>query len=84
MATAKLRKVGGSVMLAIPPSLLDTLQLTSESVLNLSADKGALVARPTKPRYTLEALLAECDSNSPVSTEDREWVDAPNLGCELP
>jgi len=38
----------------------------------------------TKPCYTLDELLATCDYSQPIPPEDREWVDAPSVGCELP
>jgi hypothetical protein len=41
-------------------------------------------APQSKPRYTLDELLAKCDASQPQSPEDREWVDAPSVGRELP
>jgi len=38
----------------------------------------------TKPRYQLDDLLAKCDASQPQSPEDREWIDAPSVGHELP
>ena len=35
MYTSNLRKVGGSVMLAVPPAILDMVQLRSGSTVNL-------------------------------------------------
>jgi hypothetical protein len=35
-----------------------------------------------KPQYTLEELLAQCDTDSPLSAEDRAWLDAPAVGRE--
>jgi antitoxin ChpS len=35
-----------------------------------------------KPHYTLEELLAQCDTDSPLSPEDRAWLDAPAVGRE--
>jgi antitoxin ChpS len=36
-----------------------------------------------KPRYTLDELLARCDTNKPLSEEDRDWIDSPSVGKEL-
>jgi hypothetical protein len=36
----------------------------------------------TRPRYTLNELLARCDFSIPMSAEDREWLDAPAVGRE--
>jgi len=38
----------------------------------------------TRPRYTLDELLAKCDSSRPLPPEDKEWIDAPAVGHELP
>jgi len=39
-------------------------------------------ARPRKGRYSLAELMAQCDSNAPLSAEDRAWLDAPAVGRE--
>ncbi len=84
MHTTNLRKVGGSIMLAVPPALLDILQLGAGAKVGLAIDNGRLVVEPqTRPRYTLDELLAQCDPNTDLSTEDREWLDAPPVGNEL-
>lgn len=41
-------------------------------------------SRTGKPRYTLEELLAQCDPNEELTQEDRDWLDAPLVGRELP
>jgi antitoxin ChpS len=84
MHTTKLRKVGGSVMLAVPPALLDQLQIQSGSAVGLGLDQGRLVVEPlTKPRYTLAELLANSDYSQAVSQEDRDWVSSAAVGNEL-
>jgi antitoxin ChpS len=35
-----------------------------------------------KSRYSLSQLVEQCDMNAPLSYEDREWLDAPEMGCE--
>jgi antitoxin ChpS len=84
MYTTNLRKVGGSVMLAVPPVLLDQLQLKVGATVALAVDGERLVVqtRP-RPRYTLEELLAKCDYSQPMTAEEREWIDAPPVGREL-
>jgi antitoxin ChpS len=80
-----LRKVGGSVMLAVPPAILDLLQLKAGSTVGLTVNGNRLVVeRPTRPKYTLEELLAQCrPSDEPISEEDRLWIDLPPVGREL-
>ena len=84
MHTTHLRKVGGSVMLAVPPALLDVLHLAAGAKVGLVVDNGRLVVEPAaRPRYTLEELLAQCDASTEISAEDREWLDARPVGDEL-
>lgn len=84
MHTTTLRKVGGSVMLAVPPALLDVLHLAAGATVGLAVDHGCLVVNPNpRPRYTLDELLAQCDASAEISPEDREWVGAEPVGSEL-
>lgn len=84
MHTTNLRKVGGSIMLAVPPVLLNLLDLKAGATVAVDVEDGRLVveARP-RPRYTLEELLAASDYSQPLTQEEREWVDAPAVGGEL-
>jgi antitoxin ChpS len=85
MHTTRLRKVGGSVMLAVPPAILDLLQLKVGATVGLEVDGARLVIDPNvKPRYTLAELLDASDYSQPQSPEEREWIDAPSVGGELP
>lgn len=84
MHTTNLRKVGGSIMLAVPPALLDVLHLTAGAKVGLAVDNGRLVVEPVvRPHYTLDELLAQCDASAEVSAEDREWLNARPVGDEL-
>ena len=84
MHTTNLRKVGGSVMLAVPPALLDVLHLAAGATVGLTVDHGCLVVNPSpRPRYTLDELLAQCDASADISAEDRDWLDASPVGGEL-
>jgi antitoxin ChpS len=84
MYTTNLRKVGGSVMLAVPPVLLDQLHLKAGTTVALAVDGERLVVQTRlRPRYTLEELLAASDYSQPLTPEEREWIDAPPVGREL-
>lgn len=84
MHTTTLRRVGGSVMLAVPPAFLDQLHLQAGATVGMIVADGHLVVDPKpRPRYTLAELLAISDYSQPQSAEDREWVDAPAVGGEL-
>ena len=80
---ARLRKVGGSVMLAIPPALLDALDLGSDAAVGLTVEAGTLRVEPRpRPRHTLDELLARCDPEA-IGPDDRDWLDTPAVGREI-
>ena len=82
--TTNLRNIGGSVMLAVPPAFLDLLNLGAGAKVGTRVEDARLVVeRTTRPRYTLEALPAQCDDAAAPSAEDRAWLDASPVGNEL-
>ena len=84
MHITNLRKVGGSVMLAVPPALLELLHLKAGASVGLAVDGGRLVVESApRPRYSLAELLAVSDYSDGPSPEEREWLDAPAVGKEL-
>jgi antitoxin ChpS len=92
MHTTNLRKVGGSVMLAVPPALLDVLQLQPGVKVGIAVEKGRLIVEPRpRRRYTLNELLAQCDpraryskqGSKRLSKQEREWLNSKPVGGEL-
>ena len=84
MHTTNLRKVGGSVMLAVPPALLDLLRLGVGAKVDIGVEDGRLVVQPRKrPTYSLDELLAQCEESGTPSAEDRAWLDGRPVGNEL-
>ena len=64
MHTTSLRKVGGSVTLAVPPVFLEQLHLQAGAVVGLTVSDGRLVIKPApRPRYTLDELLVEAEAS---------------------
>jgi antitoxin ChpS len=84
MHTTHLRKVGGSVMIVIPPVLLNLLHLKADAAVAIDVEDGRLIVQPKpRPRYTLDELLAASDYSQPRTPEEQEWLDAPPVGREL-
>jgi antitoxin ChpS len=84
MHKTNLRKVGGSVMLAVPPALLDILRLRPGAQVGIAVENGRLVVEPRqRPDYTLDELLAQCDPKAARSKEDRDWLRGKPVGGEL-
>jgi antitoxin ChpS len=84
MHTTNLRKVGGSIMLAVPPALLDILQLQPGAKVGIGVEKGRLIVEPkSRPRYSLNELLAQCNPRVRGSKEDKKWFSSKRVGREL-
>ena len=84
MHTAKLRSVGGSTMVAIPPHIIEELRLGPNATVGLTVERGKIVIRPQprKGRIGLKARLAMCDFSKKMTEEDREWANGPQAGRE--
>lgn len=84
MHTTNLRKVGGSVMMAVPPALLDLLHIGAGAKVGLAVDNGRLVVDPQpRPRYTLDDLLAQCNGVTALTDDDGTWLNDKPMGDEL-
>jgi antitoxin ChpS len=84
MHTTNLRKVGGSVMLAVPPTLLEVLGLKPGVKVGIAIENGRLIVEPgARPHYTLDELLAQCNPKARLTKEEREWLNAKPVGREL-
>lgn len=84
MYTTNLRKVGGSVMLTVPPTILDLLHLSAGTRVGLTINDGRLMVETmARPRYSMAELLAASDYAQPQPSDAREWIDAPAIGNEL-
>ena len=84
MHRTNLRKVGGSVMLAVPRPVLEVLHLGPGVSVGLRVERDRLVVEPQKrPRYTLDELLAQCNPKARRGKEEREWLSNKPVGGEL-
>lgn len=84
MLTTTLRKVGGSIMMVVPPAVLDMLHLHAGATVALAVEGERLIIESSvKPNYTLDELVAQCDLSAPLSDEDRSWANLPSVGREL-
>jgi antitoxin ChpS len=84
MYKTSIRKVGGSLMLAIPPVLLEILHLTAGTQVGIDIDGGKLVVTATRvPEYSLDQLLAQCHPEQPLSEDDQTWTGGTAAGNEL-
>lgn len=78
---AKLRKVGGSTMIALPPHVLDGLGLRPGATLDVAEEDGRVVLRPVRGKPSLEDLLAACSPPDGVDLDP--WTSDTAVGDEV-
>jgi antitoxin ChpS len=85
MYATSLRKVGGSAMIAIPPSIINMLNLhIGENVsLELNSSNAIVIKPLQRKKPTLNDLLAQCDASAPMPVADTEWDTLRAVGNEL-
>ncbi|MBV8664641.1 MAG: antitoxin [Hyphomicrobiales bacterium] len=82
MQRIHVRKVGGSVMLAGSPAILELLASPGAAG-GTHVDAGKLIVEPSpKRRCSIAELVAECEA-SPPQAEHHEWLNGKPLGSEL-
>ena len=76
--TTQLSKWGNSLGLRLPKSIAREARLGEGDIVAVSVDKGAIVIRPSRPRYSLDELVGritaknrhrESDWGRPVGDE---------------
>ena len=83
LSTTNLRKVGGSVMLMLPPALLDILDLRCGAQVGLTVEGGNLIVKPLRrPRYCLDQLLKQCNPRAGRARKNTRWVSDKPAGRE--
>lgn len=84
MATVTLRKLGGSVVMAVPKKILSLVDLKAGSQVRICVKNGCVVMEPwAKPHYTLAELLAKSPRNAlKPSRKDRQWRGGGPVGKE--
>ena len=69
--------MNGSLMLAIPEAVAESLKLSPDTVVTLAVADTRLIIEPRpRPRYRLTDLVQQCDPSARLSGEDLIWLDA--------
>lgn len=72
------KKWGNSVGVRIPSSILSSLQLKADKLIDMRVENGKIIIEPVRQNYSLEELLAgitpenlhqEADTGKPVGKE---------------
>ena len=80
-----LRKIGNSAGAIIPAVLLKELDIAEGDPIDIANDGDRIIISPvkTRPHYTLDELLAQCDENASPSEVLQEWDKSPAVGNEV-
>jgi antitoxin MazE len=77
--TTQLSKWGNSLGVRLPRSVARELQLDDGDTVQLTVDNGAIVIRPSRPRYSLDDLVRRI---TPKNRHDESGWSGP-LGDEM-
>lgn len=79
------RQLGNSAAALLPAPFLKSLGLEVGSAITIQQEGQKLVIQPadTKPKYTLDELLAKCDLSAPALNELADWEAMPPAGEEI-
>ncbi len=87
MTTATLRKLGGSTVIALPPALLNAINVIAGDSLRITLVGGEIRLKPVaRKKYDLNMLLDKYEASMQESTDsskDDEWLNDEPVGKEL-
>lgn len=78
-----IKKWGNSAGVIIPGAIMKELNMQVGQSMEAQVIDNQVVLKPLSKRYTLEELLAQCDSNAASATEDELWGNAGPMGNEV-
>lgn len=80
-----IRKIGNSSGAIIPGELLRSMNLKNGDRITISEERNRLVITKSRrcPRYALDELLAQCDTEAPMPDELADWDTLPPAGDEV-
>jgi antitoxin ChpS len=81
----KIQQWGNSAAIRLPAAVLKQMQLGVGSTLSLDTAGETMVLKPlrTKPKYTLEELMAQCDLTAPEPADMADWNAMRPVGREV-
>ena len=80
VASTQIAKWGNSLALRLPKSVALEARLDEGDTVHVSVKDGAIVVTPTRPTYSIQALVAKMTRRN--RHEDTDWGRAP-VGREL-
>ena len=78
-----IQKLGNSAAIRLPAPLLSQLNLHLGDKVTAKICNEGLMLIPVKKRYSLDELLAQCDTQAQPPQDVAAWLDAPAVGDEI-
>ncbi len=79
-ASTQIAKWGNSLGLRLPKAVALEAQLDAGDTVRVSVEDGAIVVRPARPTYSIDALVARITTRN--RHDETDWGTAP-VGREL-
>ncbi len=70
--SAKIQKWGNSLGIRIPKAVIEKVNLSENSVVDIESKNGAIIIFPSKKEYSLDTLLEQITKNNLHSADDIE------------
>jgi antitoxin component of MazEF toxin-antitoxin module len=83
MVITTVKDINGSPHIAIPPELLEQIQLPIGSSVSINIEGNQIMIAKSAPHYSLDELLAGMPDDLILSSEEREWLEVAPVGREL-
>ncbi|MCL1866750.1 MAG: AbrB/MazE/SpoVT family DNA-binding domain-containing protein [Oscillospiraceae bacterium] len=81
--TLQLDSRGGSAALRIPPKFLQQMNINEKSTVKIKiSGDNELIISPVRQHKTLEERFKDWDGEYEIADEDREWLNAEEVGRE--
>jgi antitoxin ChpS len=79
---AMIKKIYSANGIIIPKKILKKLGLIVGEKVNINEINGRILITKSKPKYTLDKLLAECDACTPMCEDLKIWDQLEPVGLE--
>jgi antitoxin ChpS len=78
----RIQKWGNSAAVRLPAAVLEQSGLSIGDVVDVNYVRGVLILALSKPKYSLAALIAQCNPSAPLPTDMIAWNQLQPVGHE--
>lgn len=78
----RIQKWGNSAAVRLPTAVLKQSGLSIGDVVDVNSVRGVLMLAVSKPKYSLTALIAQCNPSAPLPADMIAWNQLQPVGHE--